>query len=260
MPKEERLYMYPKSSCNCYGCSRYVQDINESGIPTNLAVRNCCTSGYDCNNRKFLSMCKGNRTDCDNGSGCVKGRKNYSSINPQVYSDKYSTYFEKTRCPGQGTCCKEQFVTRDPRTWSATHAQRLTFDNAPIESTIKLKNIYNENLRGYGKDYKTYSDIDGGQILYYTDKQRENAYYYPLFDSNTVFGKVLYKDPMGAMKPEYPRVVKYKNPILERTCKNEDGCLSFIRDTQQHRQDILTSNMVKINQQRWEPRWSKCNG
>jgi hypothetical protein len=117
-------------------------------------------------------------------------------------------------------------------------------------------------MKGYGQGYKTYSDITAGQVLYYTDKSREDAYYRPLFSQPVETSTVVYRDPMGAMKPEYPRIVPYENPMTSSPATNgcnfgeNEYCLSFIKDTQQHREDILASQMAKRNQQRWMPRWA----
>lgn len=249
----DRVYMYPKSSCNCYDCKSEPPHFPpKKGVPTNLSVRDCDVSNYyDCYDRRVIDT----RKQPEQKSG------KYQWINPEAYSKSYSKSFAMAvdcRHPQDhcDKCPEPQFGTWDPRTWSATHNQYLTFDRPPLESTPKLKDIYNEELRGYGQGYRTYSDITAGQILYYTDPSREDAYYKPLFSHPVETSTVVYQDPMGAMKPEYPRQVPFSNPVTDNKCDYGEYCLSWIRDSQMHREDILASQMAKRNQERWMPRWA----
>jgi len=144
----------------------------------------------------------------------------------------------------------------DPRLYSATHGDYITLDKPPLESKVPLNEIYNKNLKNYGQNYRTYSDVNAGNVLYYVDKSREDPYYSPLFAQPARVGTVVYKDPMGAMKPEYPRIVKNSELIGNDQCDTEGYCLTWMRDTQKFREDILSGIMAPINQQRWSPRWA----
>ena len=251
---DQRLYMYPKSSCTCYQCTTNKYEF-PTGKPTNLSVRSCKVSDYyDCKNRRVF----------DNAHMEPQDKNGIEWINPNVYAESYSKSFGMIDCKEDAkdpcnTCPEPQFVSWDPRTWSATHNQYLTFDRPPLETAPKLKDIYNKDLKGYGQGYGTYSDITAGNIIYYNDKSREDAYYDPLFAHPAQVNTVLYKDPMGAMKPEYPRTVDYKNPVSDTDCDYGEYCLSFIKDTQMHREDILSGIMTQKNQQRWMPRWANLN-
>jgi hypothetical protein len=241
---ENRIYPYPKTSCSCYFCSEEEYKF-PTGHPTNLSVRdNKVSKYYDCHNHRNISS---------KIQPSIPEKTGYLMINPQAYTENYSVNFQ----PVESTCCPEtQYFSRDPRLWSGTHAQYTTFSHPPIDHTTKLKDIYDKKLKYYGKGYKTYSDISAGNIVYYIDKSQEDAYYKPLFSHPAETQKRIYVDPMGGVKPEYPRSIHYNNPINDTTFDNDPFCLSFIKDTQNHRQDILAANMSKINQQRWEPRWS----
>jgi len=250
----DRVYIYPQSSCTCYNCTtnkKYESVKNTNGKPSNLSVRGCSVpSHFDCYNRKYV----GTNTQPKDSQ---EMKINY--INPQAYTQNYAKSFMAVDCKEPDACrqCPNpQYGSWDPRTWSATRNQYITFETPPLDGSIKLKDIYNDNLKGYGQNYQTYSDINAGQIVYYVDKSREDAYYRPLFNENVQVDTLVYKDPMDAMKPEYPRVTPYKNPITDESCNYGEYCLSFIKDTNMFREDILASNMVKINQQRWMPRWS----
>lgn len=247
--EKDKLYIYPKSSCTCYGCTKNSYTFPD-GKPSNLAVRGCKVSPYyDCFDRRLVGINDQPKDD---------ETKHITFINPQLYTDNYAKNFDEVKCNDSSHCnhcTSPQFASWDPRTWSATRDQYLTFDNPPLDYTPKLKDIYNANMKNYGKNYETYSDINAGQIIYYTDSSREDAYYKPIFDNKVRTGTVMYQDPMGAMKPEYPRVVPYENPTTNNNCDNGDYCLSFIKDTNMFREDIIASNMAKTNQSRWMPRW-----
>lgn len=245
---EDRLYMYPKSSCTCYNCTKEKYSFPR-GNPSNLAVKSCDISPYfSCFDRRSINS---------NQQPIQSEEKNITFINPESYTKKYSKQFSIIDCKQKsGHCTETQYASWDPRTWSATRNQYLTFDRPPLDSTPKLKDIYNDDLKGYGKNYQSYKDINAGQIIYYTDKSREDAYYRPLFNETVKVGTIIYKDPMGAIKPEYPRSTQYTNPITDDNCNYGEYNLSYIKDTNMHREDILSSQMTKINQQRWMPRWA----
>ena len=249
MSDQNRIYMYPKTSCNCFQCTGEEHKF-PTGVPTNLSVRDCHVSEfYDCQNRRVVGF----HNAVSNKSGIVP-------INPQAYQDQYATNFDKIKCEsGDCSCPTTQYASWDPRLYSAVHNQYITFDTPPLESKVPLDQVYNKKLQGYGQGYETYSDINAGNILYYTDKSREDPYYSPLFSQPARVATVVYKDPMGAMKTEYPRIVEQTKLIGDNQCDNQGYCLSWIRDSQQHREDLLSAQMSTINQQRWMPRWANDN-
>jgi hypothetical protein len=240
--------MYPKTSCNCFQCTGEDHKF-PTGVPTNLSVRNCKVSDfYDCQNRRVVGF-----------HDAVKAKEGLNLINPQAYQEQYSTKFDQVDCDtGCGDACgvKPTYASWDPRLYSAVHNQYITLDRPPLESDVPLDQVYDKKLKRYGQGYKTYADVNAGNVLYYVDKSREDPYYSPLFAQPARVATVVYKDPMGAMKPEYPRIVPNTKLIGDTDCDNEGYCLSWIRDSQKHREDILASQMAKINQRRWEPRWS----
>jgi len=215
--------MYPKSSCRCYRCTQK-KDVFPKGVPTNRAVRGCKVSPYfECYDRHLVKTNVQVKDD---------EKIDITYINPKVYTEKYSDDFQAVdNCKKNMGSPQPQYASWDPRTWSATSNDYTTFDRPPLSSSIKLKNIYNDDLKGYGQNYKSYNDVTAGQIIYYTDKSREDAYYRPIFNEKVKVGTVIYQDPMGAIKPEYPREVPYTNPITDKSCNNGDYCLSFIKDT-----------------------------
>lgn len=238
------VYNYPKSSCNC--CSEKTQPCSTTGVPTNMSVRNCEFSSYECHDYKPF------RFDIE-----PRKEKGYVTINPSVINNKYANDFTRIECLGKQGFPKEQYTSTDPRLISVPHSgQVLVLDNPPIDSTTKLTDISSDkSLDGYGQHYQSYSDINGGQIMYYINKEQQDPFFSPNFTTSARMYGTMYKDPMGALKPQYDREpLKYNNP-LDTQNGNYDGCLSFIQDTMNHRQDLMSRQLRKRNQERWEPRW-----
>lgn len=227
---------YPKSSCDCY-MHQDTFHSTEYGIPTNMSIRDCkIPKGLLCENSLYF------RSN-------VEKKDDYVFLNK---AEKYSCDFIPVGFE------KEQWTSKDPRLISAARSgQSMVLDQPPIDGAISLSKISTDkSLDGYGKNYNTYSDINAGHITYYVNNSLREAHFEPLFTSNARTTGKLYRDPMGAFKPQYERelFIKRRDPI--NSDKNSyEGELSWIQDTQEHREDILSLNMRKHNEQRWQSRF-----
>jgi len=150
-----------------------------------------------------------------------------------------------------------QYYSSDPRLISASHGgQSLTLDNPPIDGKIYLDELStNKNLDNYGKYYSTYSDINAGNITYYIDNSIKDPLFKPIFSIPARLTSTLYEDPMGSIKPQYDRQpLNYYDPI--NSDKNDyKGNLPWLQDTQEYREDIISKQMNKHNEQRFDYRW-----
>jgi hypothetical protein len=246
------VWNYPKSSCACYQCTSESYPCSE-GNPTNLGVRGCNVSDpyYNCfYRRKF-------RQDTE---PVIKTGK--TILNPQALTSKYPVDFKQMTCQKKsGSCLQEQYISHDPRLVSAAHmGQTLTFSDLPLDTTVKLNTLLvDPTLDNYGQNYGTYSDIKAGNVAYYIDHSIEDPMFYPNFTIPAQIDGNLYKDPMGAFKPEYNRYpVKCRN-VLDPNVNSYYGSLSSLEDSLGQREDIMALQMRKRNQQRWEPRWEGNN-
>jgi hypothetical protein len=230
-----RIYMYPKTSCECIDY-KDASLKNKPGIPNNLGLNNCQV--FDGLPRRDITDYKQSFTNAN--------QKGLTLLNPQVYTDKYAQDYMLT--------ADKKFVNIDARLYYAPYDQRLELDNAPIIGSVPLKDVYSEKLRGYGKSYKNYADIKEGQIMYYQDKSIEGPYFAPNFSIPSVNKTVMYRDPMGGVSAEYPRMMGYQNP-LQSGCQKDEYGLTFLRDTHLHREDIMTAQMAKMNRGRYENRY-----
>lgn len=240
------VYKYPQSSCNCEMDKGKNYKFSQDGVPTNISVRNCNISDYyNTHERRTFKV-----------GVEPEDKKGYDLINPQVYTQSYSKDFDKITCPKGQQCEGTTYSSWDPRLFNSPRFQYITLNQPPIDDSVMLKNIYKEKLRNYGKNYKTYSDINAGQIMYYTNKSLDGAFFKPIFSEPANVSSKVYVDPMGAVKPEYDRtVINPVNPVTSNSCNYNPYGLSWIKDSQEHRADIISSQMSDTI--RWQPRWKE---
>lgn len=238
------IYDYPKSSCNCYDCKNKTY-VSSTGTPSNLSVTSCNVERlYDCYDHRPFRIDLEPEPD-NNG---------YKLLNPQVYLNNYAKDWQMYPCNNiKG--CKNSFVSPDPTLIDSARGLVMTLDRPPIDDDVKMKDVYKEKYTRYGKDYDTYTDIDGGQIMYYISNSIKDPFFSPNFVSTATMEADVYKDPMSAMKPQYNRFpIKNNDPIRSEKDNYEYG-LSWMNDSLGHRQDIMALQMRKMNEQRWSNRW-----
>ena len=243
----DSIYKYPQSSCACFDCNKK-KFVQETGIPTNLGVVDGKVNDYyECYDRNIFSQ----NIEPNKETGTY-------FLNPSVVEGPQREALDFGSVDNCGTeCPATTYLSMDPRLFDGTRGQRYALDAPPLMGKTKLKDVYNENLRNYGQNYKTYNDINAGNIVYYIDKAIQTPFCEPNFTEPSYNVGMIYQDPMGAIKPEYNRIPKNPQPNKATTNSNNYSPyqLSFIQDTQQQREDILALQMRKGNQTRWEPRW-----
>lgn len=240
----DKVYLYPKTSCNCATNTKCVE---AKGPRTNLSVRGCqIPKCYETNDRIFIE--EKFQPQCKNG---------LVDLNPQVYNSKLDPSFGKIPCKQTNGCNEPSYLSQDPRLYSSTRADYLPLDSPPINGNVKLRDVYSSEWDNYGACYQPYETIRDGQIKYYVDRSIEDPYFPPLYAAPAKAVTVLFKDPMDAMKPEYSRIPLTNNRNPTTTCRDSYPCLSFTEDTQSHREDLLSYQMRKRLQQKWESRWQE---
>ena len=249
---------YPKSSCTCYRCDSCDKDKFEfpNGTPTNMSIRACQYSPYyDCHSTRAFKV----QEEPTKKHGVY-------FLNPAIIeNDKFAKNFKSINvksCP-RTACNGTTYLNSDARLYNAAGPSFLQLDRPPYDSSVKLSTLpEDKSLDYYGQNYKSYSDINAGHILYYISRDREDAFYEPLFSSDSTTIGVMYKDPMGSMKPQYDRIPKDDyNPIRDNPCDVSGKFnLSWMKDSQFHREDLISKQMRKRNEQRFAPRWTNVNG
>ena len=239
------IFDYPKSSCSCCECKLTYP----LGPPTNMSVRGCMYK--DCYSNNPFKVQPEPVT-----------KYGHIILNPDVTcKDKFDKTFEEIsvkNCPSSA-CIGTTYSSSDPRLYNK-NGSRLQLDTPPLNASVKLSSLTTDkSLNHYGQGYKSYSDIKSGQILYYISKDREDTFYKPLFSREATAVGTLYKDPMGSIKPHYDRIPVEQYNTTKLCGESDKYCLSFMKDTQFHREDILSRQMSKQNTQRYEPRWTNVD-
>lgn len=164
--------------------------------------------------------------------------------------------FQKVVCDKLGdNNCRYSYASNDPRLLDPRRALITTLDRPPLDSdsSIYPDNVFmNPLLNNYGKNYRWYGDINTGSIMYYYDKTTANPYSSPNFIVRGNVSHILFKDPMGSIKPQYFKE-SFTNSL---NYLSED---SFMRDSLSHRDDLMGRQMRKHNEQRFDMRYSVPN-
>ena len=151
-----------------------------------------------------------------------------------------------------GKLCSDKshvgWISRDSTTLDAQKAVRMCLDTVPANSYIKdFWGIYSEHsdVNRYKSVYYHREDLPG-QIQYYVDPEMTNPFFMPLFPQNTRAFAAVYVDPMNNTQYDFRRSVK--QPL---DC--DDCGIAEFRDLQNHREDLLASNMRSRNRRDYEP-------
>ena len=141
------------------------------------------------------------------------------------------------------------FTSLDQRLIKSLPYMRMELDKPPMDTDIKLEDIYNKDLQNYGKKYTSYKDITGGQITYYVSNTCDDPYYQTIFNKNV---ETEYQDPMNSMRiPEIIRVpINSINPLTSTINSDSGFCLPWLKDTMSNREDNMSyaySSINKIN-------------
>ena len=239
-----RIIENSKSSCECVNCHNNYNINSSVEDPTNMSIDNCDLN--HCHTNTYFKS----QVEPTNKYGIV-------ALNNLDKDDKTFQVIDVEKCPNSACKGKTYINVGDSRLINA-YGQVLQLDKPPMNSQVHMNDTAsNKNLNNYGQNYTSYKDINAGQYSYYISKDIEDAYFNPLFvDKTKVLGNV-YKDPMDALKPEYIRILDKKfDPVRDKSDLLGSTCLSFINDSQHHREDLLEKQMRKINSQRYAPRWT----
>jgi hypothetical protein len=161
-------------------------------------------------------------------------RTGYVNINPQVYTNKYSPFFKSTST--------NTYIADDPRLIDVMRGgYKMQLDRPPIDSCVC--DVNSPVLNIYGKPYHNYKDIHEGQIMYYVDNSIKDPYFEPVFFNKAFITKNMYTNPMGLVTREYNRT-----PLNTK----KQG-LSFINDSTEFREELMSLQMRTINAQKYMP-------
>lgn len=124
--------------------------------------------------------------------------------------------------------------------WSAKYSG---FDAAP--GTVNFEDIYDPRFNGYGDEYRSYGDVNLGQVQYYYGDV--DAYRYPNFGIRSKVDYIDYIDPMGRVLPEYDRQVGLND--IKKTVHDQ-----YTSDSLYFREGLQERLMRKRNRELWQLR------
>ena len=153
------------------------------------------------------------------------------------------------------------YISGNPLTYDAPRAIRSVFDRPNYTGKVNVSNtcsdeIYKPMYDAYGKQkYDKYSDINTGSIQYYVDRNDTTPYTSPNFTANSIVKSRFFIDPNGNTLPTYDR----QNLQECSSNQNKDcvypNCLSDTNDQLVFREDIMSRQMRKMNQENWSYRY-----
>lgn len=109
--------------------------------------------------------------------------------------------------------------------------------------TYKAANDYRTKM------YHTVKDINSGYIKYFPkQRQIEDVFTKPNFVNNCKIDASLYMNPMGSTMPSYNRTMTKNN-------LKEPNQLTWIQDSSEQREEIMSLQMRKMNRSMFENKW-----
>jgi hypothetical protein len=161
---------------------------------------------------------------------------NTGVIGPDKLDPTFHTINVKN-CP-RSACKGVTYLNSDPRLYNSAGNSWLQLDVPPINATMKLDDIaHDKSLNCYGQGYNGYSDINAGQILYYTNRNTRDIN----FSNDSTVSCAPYVDPMDNSVP-------FVDVKVGGGCGSDgDYCLSWLRDSQYQRDDITSFNLRGID-------------
>ena len=126
--------------------------------------------------------------------------------------------------------------------WSARYSSW-----EPAAGSINYEDLYDPRFTGYGDPYRSYADVNLGQVQYYYGDI--DAYRYPNFITRSKVDFIDYTDPMGKVSPYYERTASLAD--TRPYVNNKE-----MSDTNYFRENIQESQMRKRNSEMWQLRFA----
>ena len=215
--------------------------------PSNLSVSNCnFNDNYQGYNEVPFAY-----------SERPKNEVGYTILNPQLVKNKYDTDFDRINVDGK--CVYITSVPDGSVKFNQNDGQYSLLDLPARDSGLGLNELdkmyTDDSFNNYKTGYRQYKHIQGGDITYYINKQNQEPFFSPIFSGDFNTTSVMYKDPMGGLRPQY---LRYSNNSTNKiTNRNSfEYNLSWIEDSNEYREDLLARRIQKLNENRWNARWN----
>jgi hypothetical protein len=143
------------------------------------------------------------------------------------------------------------FYPSDSRVIDPVRNIKTILDKPAEVGSVDMDLVGNFDNSNYGSVYRTYSDIKNGQIAYYVDPSISQPFFAPVYTISSYVDKIIFKDPMDSVKPEY-----IKTPVTS-TLNSTEPCSQTTRDALFFREDLMSRQQNLYNRTSWTNRWIK---
>jgi len=135
-------------------------------------------------------------------------------------------------------CNSAVFISGDPRLLHmARNDGPLALDNLPRNGKVQIGDADNLNRNQGVTIHDSYATIKNGDVIYYYSKDLSIPFISQLFSKPELVFREQYVDPMGTLKPHFSRM-----PM------SRPKSLSWIQDSQFHREDLMSKQIWNRNQ------------
>lgn len=124
--------------------------------------------------------------------------------------------------------------------WSAEYSNFV-----PPPGSINFEDIYDPRFTTYSDPWRSYSDVNLGQVQYYYSDV--DAYRMPNFVTRSNVDFIEYRTPQGQIWPEYPRTASVDD--VRSHVESQ-----YTADDTYHREDLMSLQMAKANRIAWAQR------
>jgi hypothetical protein len=128
---------------------------------------------------------------------------------------------------------------------------RLELDQPAKIGAVDMDDVYKVNNKDYGGVYKTYSDINNGNIAYYVDQSVSQPFFNPVYTLSSNVEKSILLDPMNNPKPDYKKTVQ---STLYGVVNDQ-----YARDQLSFREELMSRQQNLYNRTSWTNRWVSSN-
>lgn len=237
---------YPKTSCGCSECPTFPApqqwpnpDFSD-GSSNNMGLKNCdqLQQIQDCVSVNSVNKSKVPNPWLKKDQYVILNENFGLDFAPGFYQDPNVS----CECP-QNPQGHKNVTSSDPRlVYTIRGPTPLSLDRPPYTGNVLLKDIYEPWLDKYGKGYTNYKTINGGQVMYYLDKDLQEPYFLPVSSVRSSVRTEVFKTPMGGMWPQYE-----KTPLTQKS--RYISPQQFTRDTVSWREDIMSLQSAKMKRQ-----------
>jgi len=117
----------------------------------------------------------------------------------------------------------------------------------PAAGSIDFENIYDPRFNSYGDPYRSYSDVNLGQVQYYYSDV--DAYRQPNFIQRSNVEFVEFRTPQNQVWSEYNRTASLDDMRAKATSQ-------YDADDLFHRQDQMEHLLSKMNKESWQQKYA----